>query len=355
MAFYQGINYTKEELLKRVGSVHAVAGIKKLQYTEGFSKGYEAVEFRTGTGLRFVVALDRCMDVVQADFCGKTLNWKCSAEECSPAFYEEQGINWLYTFAGGLTATCGLMNVGNPNNFDGDPKGQHGRVGNIPAYNVSLTEEWQGDDFVMIVKGSMRETRLFGCNYVLERTVSAKLGENKIYIEDNITNEAHIKWPLEVLYHMNCGFPLVDEGSYLVVPSAKTEPRDEAAAKDIDTWDRLIAPVNNYAEECFFHDVKTEKGFAKVAIINPRIDLGMCIKYSKDSLPYFTEWKCMDEGQYALGFEPANCHVMGMEWEAENGTLEYMEPGQTKKNIIEITVLDGKEEIENCEKELRKF
>lgn len=355
MANYQGKNYTKDELLKYVGSIHAIAGVKKFEYKEGFGKGYEAVEFRTGSGLRFVVALDKCMDIVQADFCGKTLNWKSSAEECYPAFYEEQGINWLYTFAGGLTATCGLMNVGNPNEFEGDSKGQHGRIGNVPAYNVCIEEKWDGDDFVMSVKGIMRETRLFGCNYTIERKISAKLGENKIWLEDTITNEAHIKWPLEILYHMNCGFPLVSDGAYLVVPSNETTPRDEVAQKGMDSWDKMIAPVNNYAEQCFFHDVKTENGFATVAIMNPNIDLGMTIKFNKDSLPYLTEWKCMDEGQYALGFEPANCHVMGMKWEGENGTLEYMEPGQVKKNNIEITVLKDKAEIESCEKKLRSM
>ena len=355
MAFYQGKNYTKEELKKHVGSIHAIAGVKKFEYSEGFAKGYKAVEFRTGTGLRFVVGLDKCMDIVQADFCGKTLNWKCSAEECAPEFYESHNLDWLYTFAGGLTATCGLMNVGNPNFFEGDEKGQHGRIGNCPAYNVAIEEKWDGDDFVMSVKGIMRETRLFGCNYSLERKITAKLGENKIWLEDTITNEAHIKWPLEILYHMNCGFPLVDDGAYLVIPAKGTKARDGEAQKGIDTWDKLIAPENNYAEQCFFHDMKAEDGFATVAIMNPRIELGMSIKYSKNTLPYLTEWKCMDEGQYALGFEPANCHVMGMKWEAENGTLEYMEPGQVKKNYIEITILDGEDEIEECEEYLKSL
>ena len=37
MAYYQGKNYTKEELMKHVGSIHAIAGVKKLEYSEGFS------------------------------------------------------------------------------------------------------------------------------------------------------------------------------------------------------------------------------------------------------------------------------------------------------------------------------
>ena len=355
MAYYQGKNYTKQELMKYVGSVHAVAGVKKLEYKEGFSKGYEAAEFRTGTGLRFLVGLDRCMDIVQADYCGKTLNYKSSCEEQSPAFYDANNGNWLYTFGGGLIATCGLMNVGNPNDFQGDNKGLHGRIGNTPAYDVCIEEEWEGDDFIMSAKGKIRETSLFGCNYLIERKISAKLGENTIYLQDKIINEAHIKYPLEILYHMNCGFPLIEEGSYVVIPGKNVKARDEEAQKDIDKWDKMIAPVNNFAEEVFFHDVKEYNGFSAAAVINPRLSFGMKIKYSKNSLPNLIEWRCMDEGQYVLGIEPANCHVMGMQWEADNGTLEYMEPGQEKINTIEITVLDGDNDIKACEKQLRSL
>lgn len=352
---YQGKEYTKNEILKRVGSIHAIGGIKKIQYSEGFAKGCDCVEFRTGTGLNFIVSLDRCMDIVQAEYCGKTINWKSAVEEKAPTFFEDKDIRWLYNFAGGLTATCGLLNVGNPNEFQGDEKGLHGRIGNCPAYNVCLEEKWDGDDFIMSVKGIMRETRLFGCNYSLERKISAKLGENKIYIEDTITNEAHIKWPLEILYHMNFGFPLVDENSYLVIPTENVEPRNEFAEKDLDKWNILSSPINNYTEECFFHDVREKEGLAKVAIINPNLGFGASVKYNKSSMPFFTEWKCMDEGQYVLGFEPANCHVMGMEWENNNGTLEYMEPGQVKINKIEIDILTNFDEIKKCEEELKNL
>ena len=355
MAVYLNKSYTKDELLKKVGSIHAIAGIKKIEYTEGMGKGYEAVEFRTGTGFSFVVGLSRCMDIIQAEYCGKPLNWKCSCEEVSPQYYDCNSTNWLYSFAGGLTATCGLMNVGEPCTYLDEEKGMHGRVGNIPAYNVCLQEKWDGDDFIMSVKGIMRETRLFGANYTLERKIWTKLGENKIYMEDTIINEAHIPQPLEILYHCNLGFPFVDKGSYLVVPSNKVEGRSPKAKANIESWDKLTEPQYNFEEECFFHDMKVINGFATVALINPNLKMGLTIKYNKEELPFLTEWKCMDEGQYVLGFEPANCHVMGMAWEGKNSTLEYMEPGQVKKNSLTFSVLDGIEEIKNCESYLRRL
>lgn len=343
--FYQGKEYTKSEILERVGSIHSIGGVKKYTLCEGFGKGCDIVEFRNGDGLRFLVNLDRCMDIIHADYCGKTLNWRSSAEEVNSSYYDEKEINWLYSFGGGLTATCGLMNVGNPCEFDGEEKPMHGRVGNCPASNVAIEEVWDGDDFIMSVKGIMRETRLFGCNYSLERKISCKMGENKIFLEDKITNDAFIKHPLEILYHMNCGFPLVDKDSYLVINSSKIEGRTPKAVSNIKDWNKLTEPQYNFEEECFFHDIKTEDGIASATIINPNLDLGLCVKFNKSSMPFFTEWKCMDKGQYVLGFEPANCHVMGMAWESDNGTLEYMEPGQVKINKIEMDVLTSKEEI----------
>lgn len=346
MALYNGKNYTKKELLKRVGSISQIAGVRKVEFKEGFQKGIEAAEFRCGTGFNFTVALDRAMDITIAEFCGKSLEFRTSCEETTPYIYDPYKLDWLYNFPGGLVATCGLMNVGCPCEFDGDEKGQHGRIGNIPASSVHVDGEWVGDDYIMWAKGKMRETRFFGCNYLLERKISAKLGENKIFIEDIITNEAHNKFPLEILYHMNTGFPLVDEGSYLVFPSNKVVPRDADAEAGFDTYDKLIAPEHNYKEQCFFHDMETEdNGETCCAVINPNANMGMYVKFNKTQLPYFTEWKCMDEGQYALGLEPANCHVMGMAWEAENGTLEYLEAGESKKINLEIGVLAGDEEI----------
>lgn len=44
----------------------------------------------------------------------------------------------------------------------------------------------------------------------------------------------------------------------------------------------------------------------------------------------------MASGDYAVGFEPCNCHVNGQEWERENGALSYIRAGE--KKVVDITI-----------------
>lgn len=350
MAFLYGKSLKKEEIIKRIGDVNQIGGVRRVEFREGLQKGIEAAEFRTGTGLNFTVAIDRAMDITIADYKGQSLAYRTSCGETHPYYYDPEGMEWLYSFPGGLVSTCGLFNVGNPNEFDGDSKGQHGRINNIPASNVLVDGKWEGDEYIMFAQGKIRETRFFGCNFLMERKISAKLGEKKIFIEDTITNEANRAMPLEILYHMNVGYPLLDENSYIVFPSKSVTPRDEISQAGFNDYKTMQAPVNGYEEQVFFHEMNSQDDITYAGVINPDLKLGMYIKYNIKELPNLTEWKCMDESQYVLGIEPANCHVMGMAWEAANGTLEYLQSQESKHTSIEIGILEGTDEIKSFEK-----
>ncbi|MBR4748637.1 MAG: aldose 1-epimerase family protein [Abditibacteriota bacterium] len=347
MATLFGKHYTKAQLMKKAGNIDQLGGVKRMQFCDGTSKGVECAVFDTGAGLTFTAAIDRALDITSARFNGMSLCYRTPIGDKSPYFYDPAGLEWLYSFPAGMFSTCGLMNVGVPNEFDGDVKGQHGRVSNIPASNVHVDGYWDGDDYIMFAKGKIRETAFFGVNTVIDRTVSAKLGENKVRVEDVITNEANRPMPLMVLYHMNTGFPLLDKNSYICFASEKAVPRDEEAEKGKDIYNVMQEPENGYAEQVFYHDMKSlPDGTTCAALINPDLQLGYYVKYNTNELGYMTQWKCMDEAQYVVGIEPANCHVYGMAWEAENGTLEYLDSFESKHIAFEIGVLSGKEEID---------
>jgi len=88
-------------------------------------------------------------------------------------------------------------------------------------------------------------------------------------------------------------------------------------------------------------------------LINEDIEeggFGFYVKYKKEQLPQFIEWKMMGEGDYVVGMEPANCLVEGRDKERERGTLKFLEPGEKKEFDLEIGVLAGKESIEEFKK-----
>jgi hypothetical protein len=350
-----GTSYTKEELLKRIGNVSQVGGVTLVTLADGPEAGVRAAEIRTGAGLNFVVLLDRGMDVSRAEYHGASLAWRSAAGDVHPSFYEPHGLGWLRTFEGGLVTTCGLTYLGAPCIDDGRELGLHGRISHTPARNVSSGGEWKGDDYIMYVEGEMRESVVFAENILLRRRIEANLGESRFRIHDVVRNEGFQKTPLMILYHINIGFPVVDDGSELIYDASESVARDEVARPGFDERGNFSAPISGYKEQVFFHDMNADpEGNVHTAIVNRKFDggngLGVYVKYRKPELNRFIEWKMMGEGTYVVGMEPANCLVQGRAKERERGTLQFIEPREVREFHLEIGVLSGENEIEQFER-----
>ena len=57
----------------------------------------------------------------------------------------------------------------------------------------------------------------------------------------------------------------------------------------------------------------------------------------------------MGEGEYVLGIEPGNCHVGGRKKAREDGTLEFIKPGEIREFKLEVEIVEGEEEIKELE------
>ena len=350
MARLFGRDLTREDLLRRVGDVSQVAGLRRVELTEGAGKGVGLVECWTGSGLSFTVALDRGMDIPFARFGGVPLCWHAPPGLKAPAFYEPEGLQWLWTFAGGLLTTCGLQHAGPPSDVPGDPHGLHGRISTTPADTVALETRWEGEDYVMRIRGTCREARVFGPHLSLERTITARLGESAFVIEDVVTNHGHAPQAHMMLYHFNIGWPIVEEGARLVLRAEEVVPRDAEARKDADQWHTFHAPAAGYAERCYFiTPAPTADGTVVAALVNEALDggrgLGVTLRYSVKSLPKFVEWKMMGEGHYVVGMEPTNCLIHPRSRLVEEGLLPVMEPGESRPYTIEVGVVSGPESM----------
>ena len=86
--------YSKDELLKYVGQMEQIGGIKLFELSEGVEKGVRAALVRTGK-LNFLVAIDRCMDIVNAEYMGTPLAFISPTEIVAPSFFEPQGLGWV--------------------------------------------------------------------------------------------------------------------------------------------------------------------------------------------------------------------------------------------------------------------
>ncbi len=356
MAQVFGKDYSKRELMRLVGDISQVAGMKKYELLNGKGRGVRAVDIWTGTGFRFTVILDRGMDISQASYCGKSLCWRSSIGEVHPHFFEPEGMGWLRSFLGGLLTTCGLSYCGAPCEDEGESLGLHGRISHIPADKVSLEEKWEKDNYELSVSGLLRQSVIFGENLVLRRKIRTRLGESRLWIYDVVENESYERTPFMLLYHINGGFPVVAEGSRLISPTQEAVPRDEEAEKGKEDYDRFTSPIPGFKEKCYYHKMKEDSsGLVQCALVNRNLEgdgFGFYVKYRKEQLSQFIEWKMMGEGTYVVGMEPANCLVEGRDELRKKGTLEFLQPGEKKEFELEIGVLNGKEAIDRFKAEV---
>lgn len=351
-----GKPYSAKELRKRIGNMDQIAGIRTVTLDDGNERPVRAALIKTGSGLEVTVLLDRGMDIASAAFQGKAMGWRSTTGDVSPQYFEPEGIRWLRSYFGGLVTTCGLSHVGVPAPDSAlTGQGLHGRISHIPARNICVKQEWVGNDYVMSVSGTMRETSVFGENLTLTRTVSTVLGAKNFRIHDVVTNEGFQKTALRLLYHCNIGWPALDEGSRLVAPSRCVAPRNDHARKDQDQCCVMDKPTHNYEEKCYYHDMVPGKdGKVTVAMLNDGFKsdagFGVYVQYNKHELPRFVQWKMMGEQVYVCGVEPCNCGIEGKDIDEKHGLLEYLTPGKKREFHLEFGAVTTMAEAASLEK-----
>lgn len=344
MAKIWGKEYTKTELLRRIGDISQIASAQAVELVDGNERGVRAVILRNAAGLELTVAAERGMSITDLRYKGVPLPFFTGVGTVHPAYGDLRGLNWLRTWPAGFMTTCGLTQVGSPTVDNGEELGQHGRAAGVPARNLAWGGEWQKNDYVVWVSGCVHEVAMSNYHLQLTRRIYTGLSEKRFWVEDEVENLGFTPAPHMFLQHINLGFPLVDSTARLELPPHTPEPRDEAARAGLESYTTFDDPQPGYREQVFYHYLHPDDhGKVEVRLINPIFNngqgLGVALRYSVADYPVLVEWKQMGEGFYAVGLEPANCRVSGRVAERENGTLEMLNPGEVRKYKLEIAML----------------
>ena len=332
--------------IDKIGNISQVAGLRHYEFKDGKAKGVEAVEVRTGTGFCFTILPGRGMDIVWTEYRGIPVNYMSKTGIVSPSYYESCGMNWLHNFFAGTLTTCGLLNVGGPQKVVHPVIGEreyglHGRISNCAAEQVSLYEDWEDGEYVMRVSGLMSEGVLHGEHLTLRREISTKFGTNEFKIKDVVTNHAAYPQEVMLLYHINMGYPLLDENSRVLINSKTITPLSDEAAGEIDSVFDCKAPVLGTTERCYAHDIIPDsEDNVTVSFINDKLELGVELKYKKSQLPFFNEWKMFNKNEYVVGLEPGNCLPVG--YNNADGNLDIINPHESKIYEITFKIINGR-------------
>ena len=343
--------YHRLQLLRHIGDISQIAGVKRYELASGPEKGVAGVDFRTGAGLNFSVLPDRGLDISYAEYNGIPLCWRSSTGDVAPTYYEPEGDGWLRGFFGGLLTTCGMTYLGKPDTDGEERLGLHGRVSYIPTQNVWVDTRWEGDRYIMWAQSKVIETIVAGENLCRTRRIWTELGSTKLRIEDIVENLGYQDTPHMYLFHINPGFPIVSAGSELIAPSIQVTPMDDRSTAKLSDHAQVEAPTVDFQEEVYYHEMAPDvDNHIYVALVNRSFNkgqgLGLYVRYHKTQFPKFVQSKMNGEGLYVMGLAPANCGVEGRSKERERGTLEFLEPGGRRHYEVEIGVLTSNAAIE---------
>ena len=342
MAKLYNQSLSKRDLFARVSHLSQISGPRSYTFNEGKAKGMTAIDIRTGGGLSYTVLPDRGLDIAWAEYKGIPLGYISKSGLSSPQYYCPDKSTWGESFTGGLLTTCGLMHAGNSCVYNGRKFSTHGNISNIPAVDMGSFQEWEGDEMRMGVRGTLLNGHLYRENLEMNRTLTSCLGENIIRIHDVITNNGFERMPLMLIYHMNFGFPLVDKDTILDVDAIGRKVAGKALETGIDTYIEMMnEPHADNPNVTYFHDLRPDdQGMVNCQMINKRIGFGIYMLWNKKELWNFAEWRHLKPGDYVVGLEPCNNYIQGIPKEQENGTLEYIEPGESRIFELEFGVFE---------------
>ena len=216
-------------LRPRVGDLRQLADIRRIILDDGPERGVAALLLTTGM-LDAMVLIDRALDIGTLHFRGLPLAWQ------APQGFRAAGLNEAESEAGrglmrtisGFMVTCGLDFVRQPEN--GHPL--HGRFPFTPARLIGHGAIWEGTEPLLWVEGEAVQYRLGFEHLHLHRRIEAPIGRARVRITDTVSNRGATTIPQLVLYHLNLGFPVFDEGTTVMAGGASLSgPKHGAEAK----------------------------------------------------------------------------------------------------------------------------
>jgi hypothetical protein len=361
-----GQKITPFELRRRTGDTAAVAGLRQVVLDNGTERGVRVIEVRTAAGLEFDILVDRAFDIGNARFKGVPFGWRSGNGYRNPGLHEntgEDGLSWLRSIDG-LLVSAGLDHTlfgatVDASNYAYPPKttvthGLHGRLTGIPARLIEASEIWDDEAGTLRVRGEVIQATAFGEHLRMTRTIEVDIDGTEIRIHDVVDNLGFEKTPHMFLYHLNFGWPYVDAGTEFVAPITEHLWQSDSIAEQGVGYRVLPEPTRGFVEQVTEHQlVPGADGRHRVALISAQGERGIELSWDSATMPHFFEWQNLRDGQYAVGLEPSTHHVGGEGAARQDGSMTWLEHGESREYSSTIRVLDGLDETTRVRSAIR--
>ncbi|MBY5836313.1 aldose 1-epimerase family protein [Rhizobium leguminosarum] len=297
------------ELRQRTVDGRGIADIRLLQLEDGPGRGQRLLVVRNASGIGFEVALDRGFDIASATWRGINIGWNSANGLPWPpnSIDAEDGVGFYRNFDG-FIVTCGLDHIGGAKRSDAGHfihkhrkavfNPLHGRISSQRATLSGYGIDWSASEPVIWAEGVVRQSSVFGENLLLRRRIEIDVFGNAIRLNDVVENQGFRPTPHAILYHVNFGYPFLDESTQL----AGNLSRDLVSAFNGEDK-RPRADFVDYFQEA---PVVCDLPEASIELCNSVLLGGVHARlmFSREALPSFGIWRAFQSGVYALALEP---------------------------------------------------
>lgn len=333
--------------------------VRKRTLHGGKQEGVELVLIDNGK-LQITVIPTRGMGVLWATLGDVRLGWDSPVKDVvHPQFINlnaRGGLGWLDGFNEWL-CRCGLESAGGPGpdrfiNNIGDEAVMdltlHGKIANLPAQEVELVVDREPPHRIRL-RGRVDERMLFGPKLELQTEISTEPGSSTFRIADVVSNRGTQPQEFEMLYHVNFGRPLLEEGSRFLAPIERVTPYNDRAAKAVATWNTYAGPTPGFIEQVYLMRPLADKdGRTVILLQNKRADRAASMSYSIKELPYLTMWKntaAVNDG-YVTGLEPGTNYPNHRAIERKAGRVPKLAGDASHAMTIDYGIHVGKDEVQ---------
>ncbi len=307
--------------------------------------------------LRIVIVTDKGTDIIE--FLYKPLDleclWRSHGGLRSPLHFRPSSSlgagHFREHFAGGWYEM--LPNGPGPCRHRGAEFGYHGEATLLPWEYQIVRDEPEKIE----VRFRVRLVRL---PLLVEKTLTLEGNAATLQIHERITNEAGQEVEFLWGHHPTFGWPLVEEGARIFLPSCQVRVAESlpdnhrlAPAQKV-VWPQ-VKGINDSAIDLSFipgpeaqsHDFARLEEFSSgwFAVVNPQRQVGFALKWDEQDFPILGYWQvfrgAMDYPWYAMNYlialEPA-CDLPSLSEAAGRGTALRLAAGAQIETELEATI-----------------
>lgn len=344
-----GEKLSLEQIRKFTSHPQQAFGCELFRSIDGDMLDQRMLRIRNGE-LELEILVDRGFDIGRVLYRGIPTQWVSPAgfrhpHSFTPSAMEPDGWGWLRSWPGGFLSTIGIDHVGGPRDIPN--RHLHPAItferrftGGFISYSPTSIERIDVDMSAgtITVQATTRQAAPFAEHLVLTRKISMKIGEPKFILQDKIRNDGYIEEPIQVLYHINIGWPFLTPGAILQTSCNELLDKIQTVKEDDDP--RVMPPPQAREIERVW-DWKANPGIQYAEIINlnaaGRGKMSMKLFWDGNELPHFMQWRNSCESMYVQGLEPS---TTGLKAQNRNNSLNEpnneIQPGQTKHFNLEF-------------------